>query len=113
LDDDFKARYLKDVPNARFKKAPKRKITQAERVIDKFGGARRLATILTAMGKKTDYSTIYKWTYPKIKRGTGGLIPSHMWADIYLAARLEGVVLTKEDTDPREMDRLDYVGRYW
>lgn len=75
--------------------------TQASRIIAKFGGARRLASILASIGKPRDPSSIYKWAYPKEKDGTGGLIPTSAWPDIISAARYDGVVLTLEDLDPR------------
>lgn len=79
------------------------KTTQAQRVIAKFGGARQLAQALSRLelGKRRDAANVYRWTYPKSKGGTGGLIPSSAMADVLEAARLDGVLLTAEDIDPR------------
>jgi hypothetical protein len=75
--------------------------SQAERVIAKFGGARDLARAFQAINKPKDPSTIFKWTYPKSKGGTGGLIPTRVWPDVMAAARYSGVFITIEDLDPR------------
>lgn len=70
-------------------------LTQADRVILKFNGARILANAID-----TDISTVYKWTYTKAKQGCDGLIPSHAMKRILLAARREGVLLTADDLSP-------------
>lgn len=75
--------------------------SQAQRIIDKFGGAKRLSEILSHVGKPRDFVTIYRWTYPKSVGGTDGLIPTAAWPDIFLAARFDGVVLSSEEMDPR------------
>lgn len=46
-------------------------LTPAELVVRRFGGTRRLARL---MGRHA--STISRWTLPKDRGGTGGLIPS-------------------------------------
>lgn len=90
-------------------------VCQAERVIRKFGNARRLWRVLMDLGIRYEVSTIYKWAYPRSKQGRGGMIPSRAWGDILKAARSEGVVITSEDFDPRPMKvdvvRLRYVGK--
>jgi len=77
--------------------------TQAERILAKFGGARRLFALLKAVGatRYSDPTAIYKWTYPKAKGGTGGRIPTAAWPEILLAARAEGILISSEDMDPR------------
>lgn len=75
--------------------------TQAERILLKFGGARRLAIVLKTMGRPRDPATIYKWTYPRERGGTGGIVPTKVWTDIIDAARFDGIVLTMDDMDPR------------
>lgn len=70
--------------------------TQAERVIAKFGSAYRLARLLNK-----DPAAVYRWTYPKNRGGTGGLVPASAMQHILRVARLEGVLLTPEDLDPR------------
>lgn len=78
-------------------------LSQAERVIARFGGARGLMRALRRLdpGKHRDPVSIYRWTYGRAKGGTGGLIPSVAIADVMEAARLEGIFLTADDFDPR------------
>jgi hypothetical protein len=87
--------------------------SQAERIIKKFKNARVLARILCEIGRPKEKSTIYKWTYPRNRQGSGGLIPTAAWDDILAAARYEGIVITSEDMDPRPMPfpvtRMKYV----
>jgi len=78
-----------------------RTLSQAERIISKFGGARDLAKALKAIGRERNFATIYKWTYPRGPNGTGGVIPTAAWPDIMAAARYCGVLITAEDLDPR------------
>lgn len=75
--------------------------TQAERIIKKFGGARRLAEALKAIERPYHHTTIYKWTYPKEVKGTGGIIPTAALPDVVMAARAAGILLSSEDLDPR------------
>jgi hypothetical protein len=74
--------------------------SQAYRIIDKFGGARKLARSLKAIGRPRNPSVIYKWMYPRNKGGTDGLIPTSAWPDLLLAAKAEGILLEPEDKDP-------------
>lgn len=75
--------------------------SQADRVIGLFGGARRLARTLTALGHPTNPSTVFRWTYPKHRQGTDGMIPTRTWPHILKAARYEGIFLTPDVFDPR------------
>lgn len=72
---------------------PKR--SQAERVLRKFKGARRLAVLI-----RRHPASVYKWTYPRERGGTGGLVPTEAWPAIAAAALVKGVKLTRNDTDP-------------
>lgn len=74
--------------------------TQAERIIKKFGNARRLADILNL-----DPSTIYRWQMPESKGGTDGRVPSDKLQKIMDCARLHGVLLTDDDVSPRRLPR--------
>jgi len=81
--------------------------SQAHRVIAKFGNARRLAELMTAVkrhydsdAKPVDPSTVYKWRMPKSEGGTGGLIPSSSMKLVMKAARLEGIVLSAAELSP-------------
>lgn len=80
--------------------APK---SQAERIIAKFGGARKLARALKRLSpdKHRDPATIFRWTYSKSKGGSAGLVPTAALADVAEAARLEGIFLDPSDFDPR------------
>lgn len=75
--------------------------SQAESVIDKFGGARQLQEALAAAGYPLNIVTIYRWTYPRDRKGCGGFIPTAAWPAILDAARLAGVLLTADQFDPR------------
>lgn len=76
-------------------------VSQADRVIEKFGGARALMRALKLVGYELNPSSIYRWTYTKENGGTGGLIPTAAWDKIVKVARMIGVFLTEEDFDPR------------
>jgi hypothetical protein len=75
--------------------------TQAQRIVDKFGGPRNLSRALLHIGKKKDPSAIYKWIYEEAIDHGGGVIPGHAIHDVIQAARAEGIMLTPEDLDPR------------
>lgn len=76
--------------------------TQAERVINKFGNVDNLAKALSQVNYPKDVSSIYRWKLSKEVNGTAGLIPSHCLPHVIEAARLEGILLTAADLDPRE-----------
>lgn len=67
-------------------------MTPAERIIAKFGGVKRLSK-LTGLSE----NSIYKWTYPKDRGGTGGLIPSERQASVLQAARENAIEVQPED----------------
>ena len=67
-------------------------ITQADRIIRKFGGARKLAKLLGV-----DNSTVYKWTYSVKRKGTGGHIPAVALKRVIALARPNGILLTQTD----------------
>ncbi len=68
-------------------------ITQAERIVKKFGGVAGLEIALRAAGKARDISNIYRWIYK-------GLVPSKALMDILLAAKYEGIRLSSDDLSP-------------
>lgn len=110
MNDDFK--YLRNLPAARTKYVNRKTtISQAERVIEKFGGVPRLCALLHAIGRPRDRTVIYRWMYSKDRGGADGVIPSTAWPDLILAARMEGIILTSQDMDPRPMSYRDWVGR--
>lgn len=82
-------------------------MTQADSILARFGGPRRLVAALARLAdttgdesKRRNPATVYKWTYPRDKGGTGGYIPSSAWEDVRQAARLEGILLKPEDWFP-------------
>jgi len=77
------------------------KKSQAQVLISKFGGARNLMRALKRIGKARNASTVYRWTYPTAKGGTGGVIPAESLVDVLAAARMEGVFITPQELDPR------------
>lgn len=76
-------------------------LTQADRVVLRFGGVKALTEALAAIGKPRSIVTIYRWNHPKEKGGMGGVIPSCALPDILEAARHEGILLTSDELDPR------------
>lgn len=74
---------------------------QAHRIIEKFGGIMMLVAEIRAAGYRINTSTVYKWTYPKSKGGSGGLIPTQSWPAVFDAARRAGLTITPSDIDPR------------
>ena len=77
-------------------------LSQAERLIFKFGSSYRLAKLVrAATGRRMTDALVQKWTYPKSRGGTGGVIPTRAWPFIFEAAEYAGVVLEVSDFDPR------------
>jgi len=75
--------------------------SQAETLFEKFGNASRLHACLNALKRPYNKATLYKWTYPRSKGGTGGWVPTSAWPDVLAAARYYGVLITSEEMDPR------------
>lgn len=67
-------------------------MTQASRIISKFGNATKLAS---AIGYSKQ--AVYRWTYPKERFGSNGYVPGPAIPLIKDAAELLGVELTPED----------------
>jgi len=67
----------------------------AQRIFDKFGGARRLARLI---GRNP--SALYKWNHPRSQGGLDGLVPTKAVPDIKSAADLMGIDLTASDWAP-------------
>lgn len=74
---------------------------QAAHILAKFGGAPRLVSIFKALGMPRNRVSVYKWTYPRSKGGTDGIIPTKVWPDLRAAARYAGVLLGPEDFEMR------------
>lgn len=66
--------------------------TPAERAIKAFDGHANLAQVV---GR--DVSRIHRWTYPKERGGSDGLIPSELQGVILAAARKRGLNLSADD----------------
>ena len=64
----------------------------AEKVIAKCGGAKTVAAWLNV-----DVSRVHRWTYPKSRGGTGGVIPSRHQMKLLQLARDKGVKLRPSD----------------
>lgn len=69
----------------------------AARVLEKIGGAPVAATVCSV-----DQSTAHRWTYPKERRGTGGIIPAKHQRPLLEYARRNNLPLTAEDFFPGE-----------
>ncbi len=78
--------------------------TQARNIINKFGTAAELCRALKfANPDPKDHwneSSVYRWTYPREKGGSGGEIPPHALRAVLRAARYSGIVLTLDDLYP-------------
>jgi|WetSurMetagenome_2_1015567.scaffolds.fasta_scaffold10977_2 hypothetical protein len=66
--------------------------SQAERIIEKFGGASVVAKMLGV-----DPSRPYRWMYPKASGGSGGIIPAKYHEALMRHAHERGVDLTPHD----------------
>jgi len=60
-------------------------------IINLLGGATKVAAFL-----KTTRQAVWKWTWPRQKGGTGGLVPQRHHPAILALARQQGVYLTAE-----------------
>lgn len=80
--------------------------TQADRIFNKFGGVPALSKALARVGENAtrSLSALYRWNLPRLKGGSGGVVPSAAWPDILRAARLDGIVLTPEDCFPLKQE---------
>lgn len=72
----------------------------AENIISKFGGHQRIADILGL-----DVSRIYRWTYPKERGGTEGIIPARHQQVLLNKAEEVGVDLRPQDFFEAPMER--------
>lgn len=64
----------------------------ASHVIEMCGG---VAAVVAMTGRSR--SRVARWTYPKGRGGTGGLIPSDVQVTLLAAARARGINLLPED----------------
>jgi putative alpha-1,2-mannosidase len=64
----------------------------ASKIIERFGGAPKVAEIVG-----TERTAVYKWTYPRERGGSDGLIPSKYHAILLRAAKERKLKLKPED----------------
>lgn len=64
----------------------------AEHVIEKCGGHKRVAEWL-----RLDLSNVYRFTYPRARGGTDGIIPAQHQSRLIAKARKNGVDLQPDD----------------
>lgn len=67
----------------------------AHRIIERFGGTRRLARLLGISA-----AAVTRWLYPRDRGGCGGLIPSSRILPLLALAECQGVVITEHDLAP-------------
>lgn len=72
----------------------------AANVIEKCGGHRAVAEMAGV-----DLSRVHRWTYPRERGGTGGIIPSRHQAVILAKAQERGLPLQAGDFFDAEPDR--------
>ena len=64
----------------------------AQRVIDKCGGHQAVAEMVGV-----NISNVHRWTYPKARGGSDGMIPTQQMHTLLAAARARGIDLTPDD----------------
>lgn len=69
----------------------------ATRIIEKFGGAYALADKLGCRP-----STVYRWTLPKKRGGTGGHVPQRQHQKLLKLARKHSISLSYADFMPKD-----------
>jgi hypothetical protein len=68
------------------------RMTVAETMIKRFGGREQLAEALGV-----HIVQVYRWTYPKEKKGTGGSIPARHFQTLLRAAKERGIRVRPAD----------------
>jgi hypothetical protein len=74
-------------------------MTQASRIIDKFGGKAAFQEQF-----KISDSRLYRWLIPEAKGGTGGRIPAKHQQQLLDLAREQGVDLKPDDFFDQEVE---------
>jgi len=69
----------------------------ADAIIRKCGGHGQVAAWLGL-----SLTQVYRWTYPRERGGTGGVIPARRQAELLAKARAAGIDLTPADFFPTE-----------
>lgn len=70
----------------------------ASRIIAKCGGHQAVAEMVGV-----DIANVYRWTYPRARGGTDGIIPSRHQAKLLQGARARGLPLEPADFFPSEV----------
>ena len=79
-------------------------MNQAEHIISKCGGPHIVAEWLGI-----NVSTVWRWTYPKSKGGTGGLIPACRHVPLIEKAINNEVSLTPDDFFPKVPESIKFI----
>lgn len=74
----------------------------AKTVIEKCGGVKAVAGVV----RKSE-TRVRRWTYPKARGGTDGLVPSACQVDLLAHARKVGIALGPADFFPAELVCVD------
>jgi hypothetical protein len=67
-------------------------MTVAERMIKRFGGQKQLADALGV-----NIVQVYRWTYPKARKGTDGSIPDRHFSKLLTAAKERGIRVRRSE----------------
>ncbi len=70
--------------------------TPAEIIISRLGGKKAVSYICRA-----GLSSVYRWTYPKERGGTGGSIPSRHHIKLLVYSKSKGIPLEAADFFPK------------
>ncbi len=81
------------------------RVVPADKVISLFGSERAVAELLGL-----SVVQIYRWTYPKEKRGHDGRVPDRHHAKLIAEAKRRGKRLTIADLNPPDMPPLGKPG---
>ena len=68
-----------------------RTVTAAEYAINLFGSPYKMASAFEKNGYRINPSAIYRWTYPRDRKGSDGRIPSDWHKAIIECAEAEGI----------------------
>jgi len=80
-------------------------MSPAERIIEKCGGAAVVAELADV-----HLSRVHRWTYPKDRGGSGGVVPSQNQQRILDGARARGIDLAPSDFFDSPTDGEDATG---
>ena len=78
------------------KQDPSQKLIPAAALIERLGG---ITVVMDAIGTGAS-STVHRWTYPKARGGTAGLIPQRHIPALMEFARDRGIEVSAEDFIP-------------